>query len=412
MVATATPTQERIQIIDVLRGIAIFGILMVNMQYFSNINGSHAPGLELTTLDALGKWTVNAFFVNKFFSLFSFLFGLGVSIQMSRAEQKGVSFLPLYLRRLGLLLLFGLAHAFLFWIGDILFIYAVLGFLLVLFWRKAKPKTLLIWFFVLMGIMTAFFLLSAGSLTLGYSSPESAAMLQGISAENVAAFDADYARDVVIYGSGTYGEVTLERLSDFFVFVLTSYIWLTPSILMMFLMGLYAGKTGWFTTIDTSAFKRRLTYLLPIGLITNITWAVLGFDLGTGSATLDPLFLVGMALLVVGAPALTLSYISIIVLVFESEPGRKILQPLASVGRMALTNYLAHSIVFTTLFYGYGFGLLGQVSFSAGLGLGLVMYLIQIPLSVWWMRTYRFGPFEWLWRSLTYLRTQPMRISQ
>jgi uncharacterized protein len=120
----------------------------------------------------------------------------------------------------------------------------------------------------------------------------------------------------------------------------------------------------------------------------------------------------GMMCLLIAAPALSLFYASTIILVTQDEPWNRRLAPLAAVGRMALSNYLLHSLICTTIFYGYGLALFGKVRPSLDLLLIIIIFLIQIPLSVWWLRRFRFGPVEWLWRSLTYWQLQAMRVSR
>lgn len=404
-----TARSERIDVIDILRGLAIFGILIVNIHYFAHPWAAPALSADAGVMDHALHWVVQMFFTTKFFSLFSFLFGLGMALQMRRAEAKGVRFGPLYLRRLGILAVFGLAHATLLWVGDILLVYAVLGVLLFLFWRKAKPRTLLIWAVVLTGGLLVVYGLSLGAISFGRATPEGAVQIQAIVAEQVAAQQAEVSRDYAVYGSGTFAEVTAERARDYLTITGSSNLWIAPSIMTMFLLGLYAGKRRLFADLHAHLpfFRRVLFVTLPVGLALNLYWTLSGFEMATGSATLEPGFFFGMMALAVGGPALCLSLVSGVVLLSQRTNA---LSPFAAVGRMALTNYLTHSIVFTTLFYGYGFGLMNvDLSFSALIAMVIGVYALQIPFSLWWMKHFRFGPFEWLWRSLTYMRPQPLR---
>lgn len=407
-----TTRAERIQIIDVLRGLAIFGILMVNIHYFAKPWAAPPPAVDAPLVERVAEWVVQMFFTTKFFNLFSFLFGLGMALQMQRAEAKGVRFAPLYARRLVILGILGLAHGVLIWIGDILLIYALLGMLLLLFWRKAKPRTLLIWAVVITGLISLVFAFGAGMMALNRSSPEGAAQIDVMAAEAMAAQEADYAEDLIIYGTGSYGQITAERATDFFDAMINGNVWIAPSILSMFLLGLYAGKRKIFHNVEAHLplFRRILVIALPIGLLANLYWAFSGYNMGIGTATYESGFMLGMMALAIGGPALCLCYISGVVLLSRSARWATLLTPFAAVGRMALTNYLLHSIIFTTLFYGYGFGLMNAgIGNAAQLLMGVAVYVLQIPFSVWWMRNFRFGPFEWLWRSLTYMRLQPMR---
>ncbi|HET9221138.1 MAG TPA: DUF418 domain-containing protein, partial [Roseiflexaceae bacterium] len=174
-------------------------------------------------------------------------------------------------------------------------------------------------------------------------------------------------------------------------------------------LGLYAGARGIFGNIpDHLPFIRRLwLWGLIVGVIGNLAYVIAG----QVSNRSDPspqliLALVGQTF---GAPALSIFYMTSLVLLTRTAIWERHLQPLASVGRMAISNYLLQTLICTTLFYGYGFGLYGQVGAAAGVLLTIAIYALQIPLSVWWLGHFRFGPVEWLWRSLTYGQRQPMR---
>jgi len=182
------------------------------------------------------------------------------------------------------------------------------------------------------------------------------------------------------------------------------------SVLAIFLLGLYAGRRRIFHDISAHLpFIRRVQrWGLMIGLAGNAAFAVGGsFEPSPTSVTQN----VGRLCLVVAAPAMMLFYASTIVLLTQRDIWRRRLAPLAAVGRTALSNYLLQSLICTTIFYGYGFAFFGKVRPSFGLLLTITIFLIQIPLSVWWLRRFQFGPIEWLWRSLTYWQRQPMRVS-
>jgi uncharacterized protein len=180
-------------------------------------------------------------------------------------------------------------------------------------------------------------------------------------------------------------------------------------ILTVFLLGLYAGRRGIFRHVSAHLpFIRRVQgWGLMIGVAGNAAFA------GGGSFDPSPTSVmqnVGRMCLLFAAPAMTFFYASTIVLLTQGEAWRRRLAPLAAVGRMALSNYVLQSLICTTIFYGYGLALFGKVRPSLGLLLTIVIFLIQIPLSVWWLRRFQFGPIEWLWRSLTYWQRQPMRV--
>ena len=388
--------QERVEAIDILRGVAILGILIVNMQLFSTPEG--------LPVDGTAERLIYFFAQEKFKALFSFLFGLGLAVQMMRAEARGAHFLPLYARRLCVLFLIGIAHFLLVWDGDILHDYALLGFVLLLF-HRSSPKTLLVGAGVLLAIPMLFYGITTYSSITSHVSPQ---MKEWITYENGAEDNGTSDDFSDTYARGSYAEMVTLRESelprDMSPDTDDAYV------LALFLLGLYAGRRRIFHDIPAHLpFIRRVQrWGLVIGVAGNAAFAVGGsFDPSPTSVTQN----VGRLCLVVAAPALMLFYASTIILVTQRAIWRRRLAPLAAVGRTALSNYLLQSLICTTIFYRYGLALFGKVSPSLGVLLTITIFLIQIPLSVWWLRRFQFGPVEWLWRSLTYWQRQPMRVS-
>lgn len=403
-----TVASQRVSVIDSLRGFAIFGILVVNVIYFFNSWYTPVLGVDAPPVDTVVKFVTNTFFVSKFFTLFSFLFGLGLFIQMSRARAKGTRFLPVYLRRLAILAIFGLGHAVFLWVGDILFLYALLGLVTALLFRNRGSRALLVWAIIFMLLPIVFVTVSTGMIELARSAPPETGAYEQVEAgfAEQQAFLADLERrGSEIYRSGSYGEVTRWRAQEFLVLLSSSNFFMAPTVLAMFLLGLRAGKEGWFTDIEGKVprFRRFLRWGLPAGLLLNLVVGLSGFDLNTlGTTVLTWEDTLMVAALNIGAVLLSLSYVTGMILLSRTASGTRLLAPLAPVGRMALTNYILHSVVMSTLAYGYGAGLYGRIDLWVGFLLALLLYLAQIPLSGWWFRRYRFGPLEWLWRVLTY----------
>jgi uncharacterized protein len=410
--APVAPVQqaERIQIVDILRGFALFGILLVNMTIFSRPFQVILFPVEASMpwFDYAAEWLIHFFGEGKFYALFSMLFGLGLTLQMERIEARGGRFVPLYLRRLLVLLGIGLVHAFLIWMGDILIVYALLGFLLILF-RKAKPRTLLIWAVILISIPLLFNAAVTGLIELGRSVPEGAEQIDLAFAEAAAGFAADLERANRVYSSGSFLEITEQRISDYTSMGLSAFFVMGFNVLGMFLIGVYFGKREIFKNLEANRgfFRKLLFWGLLIGLTGNAIYATLIMPLPRIELS-GPLLLATTAQ-VIGAPFLTLAYISTFCLLALSPAWGERLKILAPVGQMALSNYLTQSIVCTLIFYAYGLGFFGQVGAAAGIGLTIVIYLIQIPISHWWMKRFKYGPAEWLWRSLTYMKFQPIR---
>jgi uncharacterized protein len=401
--------RERVALMDALRGFAIFGILLVNMQFFFSpiyLVGRSAewwPSLA----DRAVEWAIQFLAQGKFYSMFSFLFGVGAAVQLQRAQARGDSFARFFARRMLWLLLIGLTHAFLIWFGDILFFYAVIGFALIAFARR-KYKTLTIWTVILLLLPLLIMGGIVGILELARLLPESAAEVDRLLAETVQQNLDRLERAREVYPSSGFGRILELRLLQWRTVAGATLIW-GPNILALFLIGLQVGRRDLLRNVPQHlpGIRRWLGWLLPLGIVANLAGLALS---GVADPSVpSPAMWLQQLCFSVGAPALSFSYVLLITLLSQSAGWPRRLAPLQAVGRMALTNYLMHSVVFTMLANGYGLGLYGRVAPSVGLVLTVTMFLLQIPLSVWWLSRFRFGPVEWLWRSLSYRGFQPMR---
>jgi uncharacterized protein len=344
------PGQERIEAIDILRGVAILGILIVNMGLFSLPEGLPAHQLWPNMVDRTAEKLILFFAQEKFKTLFSFLFGLGLAVQMMRAEARGARFLPLYLRRLSVLLLIGLAHFLLLWSGDILHDYALNGFILLLF-RRRSLKTLLVWAGIFLCIPLLFFGFTTCYSITRQVNPE---VMNWISSADPAQNQKTIEETQRIYSRGTYMEMIQLRARDLPRDLLPDTD--DAYVLTIFLLGLYVGRRG--IVHDVSAhlpFIRRVQgWGLMIGVAGNAAFAVGGsFDPSPTSVMQN----VGRMCLVFAAPAMSCFYASTIILLTQAEAWRRRLAPLAAVGRMALSNYLLQSLICTTILYSYGLAL-------------------------------------------------------
>lgn len=403
--SSPTPAGERIPVVDILRGFALVGILLVN---FPGSEASRSGAAD----DVVSK-LLTLFVYGKFYTTFSFLFGLGFALQLLRAQARGRRIVPVYIRRMLALFLIGLGHAILIWSGDVLLYYAVMGLFLIPF-RKCSAKILL----------PAAALVLAGEFFLSISespflvkdlvpriaNPE---LEQDAKLKNELAFNEirDAGRQLrAAIKSGSYWEVVINRfevwkLSNQYIF---RYIWL--SSFCMFLIGVVAGRYSLIRAapIRTILIRRVMWTALLI-------WLGLGILITFGPQLLGSLyFRIHWKLLtlawVLHAPAGSLFYISAILSILSLRPHWILkLAPLGSVGRMGLTNYLLQSVLGTSLYYGYGLNLQMKLGYLPGLLLGVAVFAFQIPLSMWWLRRFQFGPFEWLWRSLTYMKVQPLK---
>lgn len=403
--AGSPATAERIEIVDILRGFALFGILLVNMAPFKAAAGPPSFGADGPLVDRLASLGILLLAQSKFFTLFSFLFGFGFAIQLLRAQARGVPFVPRFARRLLVLLVFGLLHAVLIWDGDILTLYALFGFVLLLF-RDSAPRTLLRWSAGL--LLVQLLLLAAGIGVLAWWSATPAGAAQIVEVESVVGRElaATRADALHVYGAGSYGEILAERVSGLpFVWGFLLSLQATP-VFAMFLLGLYVGRRGILQRPDEhlALLRRTRFWGLLGGLLVNLLIVGAFTQVGPVAA----LLVLGLNF-PLGGPLLSMGYAATLALLVRRERWQCRLAPLAATGRMALTNYLLQSLICTTLFYGYGFGLFGRFGPAAGVLIAIVIYALQIPWSVWWLRRFQFGPMEWLWRSLTYGRVQPMR---
>ncbi len=394
-------SKERIQVIDILRGIALLGILFVNVHEISN--SWYVTEVTGSAIDRFAQYITDTFFLNKFYTLFSFLFGLGMAIQMIRAEQKGVSFIRLYSKRLFWLLVFGLVHAIFIWDGDILATYALIGIFLLLL-RNLNPKMLIILAVILVVAQTG---VNVANMDIG-DDVWGTSEYQGYKVEQN--------EEINFFRNATYAEITQNRLEntldveDPWLNLLAPFYVLFEGldILGAFLFGLAVGKLGWFTEIESKLplWKKLFYWAFPIGLAINMVGGYLTY-LGLVNIYDAGLYEIGMVLLQFGAPALVLGYISGVVLLSRKTRSVGIF---ASAGKMALSVYLTQSIILTLIFYSYGLGLFNTIGIAAAQLLALTIFALQVLISILWMRNFRFGPFEWLWRSLTYRKMQLMKL--
>lgn len=398
-----TAPGERIVALDVLRGFAVLGILVMNIQSFSMVGAAYFnPTAYLwgERYDAnYWMWLVSHVLADqKFMTIFSMLFGAGIVLMWERAEARGRPFLGLHYRRMGWLIVFGLLHAHLLWYGDILFIYGVCGLLVVLF-RKLRPRTLIVLGLLSLGVTSAIYV--AMGLSLPYWPPEA---LQDFlrtwqpPAEVVA-------EELAAYRGGWLQQMTHRVPSALMMETFIFAVWAGWRAGGLMLIGMALYKLGVFSAARSRPLYRRLVAVALLAVPVILLGVERNFATGWEP---DAMFLGGQynfwASLLVG-----LGWVGLVMLACKADGLRRATRPLASVGRMALTNYLLQTIVCTTIFYGHGLGLFGQVGRVGQLGIVVTVWAAQLALSPVWLRRFRFGPFEWLWRTLSYMEVQPFR---
>lgn len=365
--ASPRPTHpsDRIDAIDVLRGIALFGVMAINLvmefrvSIFEQFLGPKTFASPIDrVIDAILSQAVEL----KAFALFSLLFGAGLAIQFDRlatSERRTV----LLVRRLAVLLVFGIIHLCLIWNGDILTEYALAGFIVLplLF----GPR----WLLTLAALMFLALYLAMQDFPPAGLFPSRAAIWRDV-------MDANR-----IYATGGFLDVAAFRLRELALIApLHAFVFLRT--IGLFLVGALAWRSG---------IVQNTRGLFAIAL------AAISLGAGFFGVT-EPL----------GTIALALGYGAAILGIASFERGKQLLGWAAPLGRMAFTNYVAQSIIFGWIFYGYGLGLFGRLGITEALAVGIAVYVGQVLFSDWWLRHYRYGPLEWLWRSLMYGVRQPM----
>ena len=389
-------TQDRVQVLDVLRGFALAGILIINAMSILAVKGSTpAFTVDIPFADRTLQDLILFFVESKFFTLFSLLFGIGFAIQIQSAEKQGNAFLPRISRRMAGLLLFGILHILLLWDGDILVIYAITGILLILF-RKTAYVWIRRWVIALLAI--------PGVLVFAIFIYTLIARLSSSGAQTLAKGDASLAKEFANTEStekllqNGFVEGISERIHTYLELspLLFSRI---PTVLAMFLIGLYLGRSNFIRQLPekvellkkvrfwglTVGFSLMFLIVLGTKILPTVTALV---------AIIEDQYLAG--------PILCLGYASALTLSFLKNPNRKIYGYFSKVGRMALTNYLTQSLVLTFLAYGWGLGLALKLNGFQVLGISFLLYVAQVVMSGLWLSKFKYGPFEWVWRCITY----------
>lgn len=396
---------QRSTLLDSLRGVALIGILVANMVAFigfSFLDDAQSAALPLGALDDLAELLIEWLVVGKFYSIFSLLFGIGFAIQLGRLEARGEG-VPRYLRRLAVLFLIGLAHIFLFWLGDIVALYALMGAVLLLF-RRLSDRALIVWAIALWLVPVAW----SGMIHLGGLRP--AAPIYALGEQTLVAFGIDISRGPLPdYRDRNFIEALALRPGEaYFRLGDLVYQMRFAKVLAMFLIGLWVGRRALYADLDRYAPLLRRTAWIGIGV---------GLPLAAVRAVLTltadddrMLMFVAELFYVLSTPALALGYAAGFALLWRSGK-RWLFDWAAPAGRMALTNYLMQTILNSLIFYGWGFGLIGTLGLVFVFPLAAAIFAIQVAYSAKWLARFRFGPVEWLWRSLTYGKAQPMRIA-
>jgi uncharacterized protein len=372
--------RQRLAVVDGIRGCSLLGILLANMLIFQyGIWGKDELHLYAPSAVDVGAYALTKIFVEgSFLPIFAFLFGFGLIKMKESLQEKGLPYRRYFVRRFLFLMLAGFLHSTYLWEGDILFCYGAIGFFLLLFVNR-KQKTVLVWGVILLVISAA----------LSYGSPADAPY-------DKQKLEAYVKETMTVYGSGTYAAIKDHRnnadplgLSDveYAGMLFMAPVFVAP----MFLFGIYAAKARWFHEPDRERpFYRNgaILCLLP-GVVLACAGYVWRDEAWSGTAD------------VLGNSLLAFGYLFALAYVFSQAAWSTWLHRFASVGKLSMTNYLMQTVICTTIFYGYGLGLFGNIGVLAGILLAVAIFAVQAAGSHWYMSRFRYGPVEKLLRMWT-----------
>jgi uncharacterized protein len=389
--------RERVATLDVLRGFALVGVLIGNSYSLYSARSWEGPP-DTRAFDHLVHFLVMLLVQSKAQTLLTFLFGFGFAAQLLRAEARHEPVMGLYLRRLVVLGAIGALHVML-WFGDVTWTYAVAGFGLLLFLR-ASNRTLLVWAFVLCLVPFA----------VGTLRPVAMAA-EHLVGSPAASEQARQAFLTALHGPH-FLAVVPAHLRFALAFQAPIFLWYYPWLIGRFLFGYVAGRQRWFDD-DGAGHLPLFRRLLVYGLLAYVPDVALLIAFLTGAfhgqvpaVALQVMFSLFREL---GLLGLTGAYIAAVVLLMRRPRWRRLLLLVAPAGRMPLTTYISQSVICTFIYYGWGLGLAGKLHSFACVGLALAIFAGQVCLCHVWLRRFRFGPLEWIWRALVYGQRPPMR---
>ena len=376
---TDKPLVNRLHELDALRGVSLLGILLVNIFVF------HAPYLyfsefygEFDGIQGKAVAAVVNFASGKFLFIFAFLFGYGIAIQK---QKYGISFNAHHIKRMAVLLVFGLVHILFFWFGDILTSYALLGFLLISFIRLPNKYILLMGFSFLIVRPIYYF----GAVSFNWSTLE---MIEY----------AELNEFLFTFQEGSYGEIFLLRMKEFLAFIPESLIWFIPKTLGLFLIGFYCFQRNFMVRIQQNS--KRYLLVCIILLISSIAWIWLKLDFFAkfdleATPMMRPILI---CINVVFETAQGMGYVIGFILLFQNS--RKVTNLFTATGRLALTNYFMQSLICVTIFFGYGLGFYGKLLPTDLILISLAIFGLNSWFSKIYLKYHQYGPLEYLWRKL------------
>jgi uncharacterized protein len=402
---TAAPVAEsdRLEPLDLLRGVAVLGILLLNIQLFAMPFAAYWNPMALgepSTRDLM-IWALNHLLADqKFMTIFAMLFGAGVLLFANRVEARGANAAAIHYRRMGWLLVFGLLHAYLLWYGDILVLYAVCGSFVFLL-RRWPPRRLLGAGLVILGIGSSLSLLTAWTMPM-WPPEEILALNDELWAPRVEDLD----REVEAFRGGWLAQTPMRVSLSLEAHVFDMWYWGVWRAGGLMCIGMALLK---WRVLTGERSPRFYSWIAAMGVAVGLGLTTTGFvrNEATGWNMRDGFFL-NAAFNYWGSIATSLAYVSLWTLIWQARLARGLLERLMAVGRMAFSCYIAETIICTTIFYGHGLGWFGSLGRLGQMVVVAAVWLVLLAVAPVWLAYFRFGPLEWLWRVLTYGRVEPI----
>ncbi|TFH74689.1 DUF418 domain-containing protein [Gammaproteobacteria bacterium LSUCC0112] len=399
-----SPVEERIDALDALRGFAVLGILVMNIQSFAMPMAAYLNPSAFGSMEGIhgAAWAISHVLADqKMMALFSMLFGAGIVLFCERAAKSGRSEAGYHYRRNVWLMMFGLLHGYLLWHGDILFLYALCAFVLFPL-RKRQASSLFKLGIAFLAVSSIFYMLTG--VSLDYMPPEAfEEQMMPMWQPDQAAI----AAEIGAFQGGWLTQMSVRVPMTQEMQGLALFLWGFWRASGMMLLGMALYKTRMITgQADNKVYRRYVQLAVLVGV------PLVGFGIYwnfQNNWQISSMFF-GSQFNYWGSVLISLGFMSVILLLLKNGIAPALTTRLAAVGRMAFSNYIMHTVLCGLIFYGHGLGLIGQVERAGQLLIVFGIWALQLWLSPIWLRHFRFGPLEWLWRSLTYWKVQPMRV--
>lgn len=399
-ISSPVEASNRLVNIDIIRGVALLGILLMNIQAFSMVFAAYSNPTAYGDLNGINFYVYyfsHLFADQKFMTIFSLLFGVGIVLMADNIERKGQSPKKIHFTRMFFLAIFGIAHAYLLWFGDILFAYAI-GGMLIYGARNKSPRFLLILAFCLISICSL--IMWSVTFALPYMQPHELQEMQMMWSPDAQTVQDNLAANLSSWvGQTDMRNKMAAMMQGNVIFYLFRIVGLMAIGMALYKMDFFGERYS----------KKALLISGLLAFIAGIALIAYGNQLNFAAGWPLESMTSGVQYNYWGSLIVAYSYMAFLVVFCRSQLFSGIKKLLANVGRMALTNYLMQSMICGFIFYGWGLGYYGSAERIDQLMVVIGVWVFQLTLSTFWMNHFKFGPFEWLWRSLTYRKLQPLK---